>query len=94
MELDVDYLDVHREAKRARWRVKLTALAVTACIVMLFDLVAQAKPLEVRPVSGLSCVQQAAALTSEIRDPRPTAKHDGPAPAFNFADQTLCSRGR
>ncbi len=50
MELDIDYLDLHRDAKRARWRMKLTALALVACVLMLGDLVAQAKPLNDIPV--------------------------------------------
>lgn len=51
MELDIDYMDLRRETRRARWRMKLTALALLACVLMLGELVAQAKPVNDYPVS-------------------------------------------
>ncbi|WP_136660274.1 hypothetical protein [Nitratireductor sp. XY-223] len=76
MELDADYLDRNRETKRARWRFNLAALAVFASIVMLGDLVVEAKPLD-RPLQA-QCIQAEGKAEA--------------APVFNSSGQALCSR--
>lgn len=43
MELDPDSLELQRNASSARRRLKLSALALMACVVMLFELVAEAQ---------------------------------------------------
>ncbi|WP_419906178.1 hypothetical protein [Hoeflea sp.] len=89
MKLDADYLDRHRETMRARWRIKMAALAVFASIVMLGDLVVEAKPLDPAEPAGATCRQAAGSdHTTHARG------CDEAGPDFISADLALSSRQR
>jgi hypothetical protein len=47
MEPDTDYLEKNRDAKRIRRRVRLSFLALLACIAMMANLISQANAHEV-----------------------------------------------
>lgn len=85
MELDADYLERRNDALRARWRLKLAALAVFACVAMLGDLVVDAKPLD-----GTAPANEAPVTTIIAHAPG----HDQTEPAFKRVDSTLSSRQR
>lgn len=87
MELDIDYLEVQRRARRARWRMRLAALAMLACSIMLGDLVAQAQPENNEATPEFSCPDG----TAPLPDSRFTLAGVNRASVFNFTGGTLCS---
>lgn len=91
MQLDADYLDTQRRTRRERWRMRLTALAMIACAVMLGDLVATAQPIEADDGPVIICPDDADQPGTPVTIDRPTLAMAEQGTAFNFSDQTLCS---
>ncbi|MDA4847301.1 hypothetical protein [Hoeflea poritis] len=85
MELDADYLDRRKDALRARWRFKLAALAVCACVAMLGDLVVEARSLDDPEPAGK------APVTAIIAHAPADHQTD---PAFKRTESTLSFRQR
>ncbi|MEM9106129.1 MAG: hypothetical protein AAGC96_10780 [Pseudomonadota bacterium] len=94
MRLDTDYLDKQQRTRRERWRLRLTALAMIACVVMIGDLVATAQPLETDETPVIQCPDDKDRSPSLTTGDRPTLAGVDQDTAFNFSKQTLCSGGK
>ena len=91
MQLDADYLDIQQRTRRERWRLRLTALALVACVVMLGDLVASAQPLQTRDSPPILCPDDTKQPGPHDWRAHPFLANADRDPAFNLADRTLCS---
>ncbi len=93
MQLDTDYLDRQQRARRERWRLRLTAVALFSCAVMLGDLVATARSLENDDRPVILCPDDADRPEFPAPIDHPTLAKADRDTAFNFSDRTLCSGG-
>lgn len=91
MELDIDYMDLRREARRARWRMKLTALALLACVLMLGELVAQARPSNDIPVSHPASAHEFFRPAAAPGHAQRITNAESRSLIFNFHDRALSS---